>query len=37
MKEKYKIDTTENKLYAESMEDNLFRFGKRFPSPGGSS
>lgn len=37
MKEKYKIDTTENKLYAESMVDNLFRFGKRFPSPGGSS
>lgn len=37
MKEKYKIDTTENKLYVEAMADNLFRFGKRFPSPGGSS
>lgn len=35
--DKYKIDTTENKQFLSEIRDTLFRFGKQFPSPGGSS
>ena len=34
---KYQIDTAENRKFLEEIRDDLFRFGHRFPSPGGSS
>ncbi|MDO4340148.1 MAG: AGE family epimerase/isomerase [Eubacteriales bacterium] len=34
---KYQIDTKENKKFLEEVRENLFDFGRRFPSPGGSS
>jgi hypothetical protein len=37
MKNKYKIDTTENKAFLKEMRDELLNFGHKFPSPGGGS
>ncbi|HIS27094.1 MAG TPA: AGE family epimerase/isomerase [Candidatus Pullilachnospira intestinigallinarum] len=34
---KYQIDTEENKKFLEEVREDLFRFGHKFPSPGGSS
>lgn len=34
---KYEIDTSENRAFLKSIRDDLIAFGKRFPSPGGSS
>lgn len=34
---KYLIDTKENEQFLEEIREGLFRFGRRFPSPGGSS
>lgn len=34
---KYIIDTEENKKFMEQMRNDLFSFGRRFPSPGGGS
>lgn len=34
---KYQIDTEENKAWLERMGKDLLAFGRRFPSPGGSS
>ena len=34
---KYVIDTVENKKFMEEMRNDLFTFGRRFPSPGGGS
>jgi len=36
-KEKYQIDTEENRKFMEELREDLFRFGHRFPSPGGGS
>ena len=33
MKEKYQIDTTENKAFLKEMTEELLAFGHRFPSP----
>ena len=33
---KYQIDTEENRAFMKRMRDDLFEFGKNFPSPGGS-
>lgn len=37
MKEKYKIDTRENRDFLQKIRDDLFAFGHRFPSLGGSA
>ena len=37
MDRKYQINTTENKEFMCSLRDELLRFGKKFPSPKGSS
>lgn len=37
MKEKYCIDTDENKEFLKSMREGLLSFGKKFPSPSGAS
>lgn len=37
VREKYQIDTKENEKFMEEIRENLFRFGHRFPSPGGAS
>lgn len=34
---KYQIDTKENEKFLEEVRESLFRFGHRFPSPGGGS
>lgn len=34
---KYQIDTEENRAFMEKVRNDLFDFGRRFPSPGGSS
>lgn len=34
---KYVIDTKENKEFLEELTKSLLAFGRRFPSPGGSS
>lgn len=34
---KYLIDTKENEQFLKEIREGLFRFGRRFPSPGGSS
>lgn len=35
--QKYMIDTEENKLFLKEIRENLLNFGRRFPSPEGSS
>ncbi len=37
MKEKYIIDTPENKTFMRELTQELLAFGHRFPSPGGAS
>ena len=37
MEKKYILDTEENKKFMEQMRNDLFDFGRRFPSPGGGS
>ena len=37
MKERYQIDTEENKKFLEEVRNTLVNFGHRFPSPGGGS
>ena len=37
MKEKYQIDTKENKVFLKEMRQDLLKFGEHFPSPEGSS
>lgn len=34
---KYELDTEENRAFVKRMRENLLRFGRRFPSAGGSS
>lgn len=34
---KYQIDTDENRAFMKMMRDDLFEFGRNFPSPGGSA
>ena len=34
---KYRIDTAENKAFVKAIRENLLEFGRKFPSPGGSS
>ena len=34
---KYQIDTEENKKFLKEVREDLFRFGHKFPAPGGSS
>lgn len=34
---KYQIDTKENKRFLKDIREELFRFGRSFPSPGGSA
>lgn len=34
---KYLIDTDENRAFLKEIRENLFSFGHKFPSPGGSS
>ena len=34
---KFQIDTEENRRFLEAVRDSLLDFGRRFPSPGGSS
>ena len=34
---KYQIDTEENKKFMEEVRKDLFDFGRKFPSPGGSA
>ena len=36
-KRKYQLDTDENRAFLKEARETLLRFGKRFPSPGGSS
>ena len=35
--QKYQIDTDENRAFLKEVGEGILRFGKRFPSPGGSS
>jgi len=35
--QKYQLDTEENLQFLEKVRQNLFDFGRRFPSPGGGS
>lgn len=37
MDKKYRIDTEENRQFLREMRKQLLTFGRRFPSPGGSS
>ena len=37
MERKYQLDTVENKAFLKEMREELLRFGKLFPSPGGAS
>lgn len=37
MEKKYIIDTQENREFLREIREGLFKFGHRFPSPGGSS
>lgn len=37
MKEKYIIDTAENKEFMKQLRENLLAFGQRFPAPDGAS
>ncbi len=37
MNRKYRIDTAENRQFLKEMREQLLAFGRRFPSPGGSS
>ena len=37
MNAKYQIDTAENHNFMKEMREDLFRFGRNFPSPGGSA
>jgi hypothetical protein len=37
MKAKYRLDTEENYRFLELEAKKLLDFGKKFPSPGGSS
>ena len=37
MLRKYQIDTEENRQFLKELQDDLFRFGRKFPSPGGSA
>ncbi len=37
MVSKYTIDTPENKVFLKNISQNLLAFGRKFPSPGGSS
>lgn len=37
MNRKYQIDTEENKKFLEEILEGLFKFGHKFPSPGGAS
>lgn len=37
MPEKYLLEADANRKFLRQMRDHLFRFGQRFPSPGGSS
>lgn len=37
MDRKYSIGTSENKAFQEEIREGLFRFGRKFPSPGGTS
>ena len=37
MKEKYRIDTQENRNFLREMREELLAFGHQFPSPGGSA
>ncbi len=37
MKQKYRIDTAENRKFLEEIRNRLFDFGHRFPAPGGSA
>ena len=37
MNAKYQIDTAENRNFMKEMREDLFRFGRNFPSPGGSA
>ncbi len=34
---KYQIDTAENRVFLKEVGEGILRFGKKFPSPGGSS
>ena len=34
---KYRIDTEENRAFLKELSEDLLRFGRRFPSPGGSA
>ena len=36
MKQKYLIDTKENKLFLKEMSENLLNFGHQFPAPDGT-
>lgn len=36
MKQKYLIDTKENKLFLKEMCENLLNFGHQFPAPDGT-
>ena len=37
MDRKYQLDTDENKAFLKRIREDLLRFGKQFPSPGGAS
>ena len=37
LQKKYQIGTEENRKFQEEIRENLLNFGRRFPSPGGSS
>ncbi len=37
MNRKYEIDTAENRKFLQDIREDLLRFGRRFPSPGGSA
>ena len=37
IKRKYNPDAEENKVYLKELREELLRFGRRFPSPGGGS
>lgn len=37
IKEKYQIDTKENREFLKEVREGLFAFGHKFPSPGGSA
>ena len=37
MERKYEIDTAENRRFLQDIREDLLRFGRRFPSPGGSA